>query len=61
MEGIWDKTKDWNNADSSNLGVLLKRDDANLDSSNKYINATSHFIAIFIASAIKYDAWDVKD
>ena len=61
MEGIWDKTKDRNNADSFNSDVLLKCNNANLDLSNKYNDVTSYFIIIFIISVIKYNARDVKD
>ena len=61
MEGIWNKTKDRNNADSFDLSVLLKRDNANLDLSNKYSNVTSYFIAIFTVSVIKYNAQNIKD
>ncbi len=60
-ESIWDKTKDWNNADSFDLGVSLKRNNIDLNLSNKYSNAMSHFIIIFIASVIKYNVRDVKN
>ena len=45
----------------SNLSVLLKYNDANLDSSDKYNNTISHFIIVFIASVVKYDVRDVKN
>ncbi len=61
MKGIWDKIKDWNNADFFNLNVLLKYNNTNLNLSNEYNNAISYFIIIFIASIIKYDTQDVKN
>ena len=56
MEGIWDRIKDRNNADSFDLSASLERDDADLNLSNEYSDAISHFIAIFIINAIKYNA-----
>ena len=46
---------------SFDLSALSKHNDTNSNSSDEHINATSHFIAVFIASAIKYNAWDVKN
>jgi len=51
-KGIWDKTKNRNNADFSNLSVPLEHDNANSDSSDKYNNTTSHFTTIFTISII---------
>ena len=46
---------------SFNLSVSLEYNNANLNLSDKYSNAISHFTIIFIASAIKYNAWDIKN
>ena len=56
LEDIRNKIKNRNNADSFNLSASLKCNDANLNLSNKYSDVISYFIAIFIASAIKYNA-----
>ena len=60
-KGIWDKIKDQNNANSSNLSAPSKYNNANSNSSNKHINATSHFTAIFTTNVIKYNAQNIKD
>ena len=38
-----------------------ERDDDDSDSSDERSDATSHFTAVFTASAVEYDARDVKD
>ena len=61
MKSIWDKIKNWNDADSFNSSVPLEYNDADLDLSDKRNNVIFHFIIVFIANAIKYNARNVKD
>ena len=60
-EGIWERIKDRNDANSFDLSVLSKHDDADSNSSDEYNDATSYFITIFTRSAIKYNTRDVKN
>ena len=42
--------------DFFNSSASLKRNNVNSNLSNKYNNATSHFITIFTTNVIKYNA-----
>tara|TARA_R110002060_G_scaffold22842_6_gene30992 strand:- start:3651 stop:3821 length:171 start_codon:yes stop_codon:yes gene_type:complete len=56
LEGIWDRIKNRNNTDSFNSSASLERDNVDSNLSDEYKDVTSHFTAVFIASAVKYDA-----
>ena len=49
-----------NDVDSSNSSISSERDNTDSDSSDEHNDAASHFTAIFTASAVEYDARDVK-